>query len=151
MMLANVNDIFWPALATTLIYFEYLCFTINCGRARGKYGVKAPAVSGHLGWENLYRIQMNTLESMSVVVPMMWLAAHLHNYRYAGYAGLLYAFGRVLFALGYPNKRAFGFVLGLLAQLSLFYMVGCELFHMATDAANTPAAAAAAAAAAADL
>ena len=35
------------AVVTVLALLEYVVFAMLVGRARGKYGVKAPAVTGH--------------------------------------------------------------------------------------------------------
>ena len=59
------------ALAALL---EYLVFGLLVGRARGLYGVKAPAVTGHPVFERYYRVQMNTLELLVVFLPVLWLA-----------------------------------------------------------------------------
>ena len=48
-------------LIAMLVVVQYLFFGVQVGRARGRYGVKAPAVSGHEGFERIYRVQMNTL------------------------------------------------------------------------------------------
>jgi len=49
--------------------------TFNVGRARVKYQVKAPAVSGHELFERAYRIQLNTIENVLMFLPALWLYA----------------------------------------------------------------------------
>ena len=43
--------------------------------ARGKFGVKLPAISGHPDFERVFRAQMNTLEWMPIFLPSLWLFA----------------------------------------------------------------------------
>jgi glutathione S-transferase len=47
------------------------------GRAREKYGIKAPSVTGHENFERAYRVQMNTVEQMVFFLPALWLCAVL--------------------------------------------------------------------------
>ena len=44
-------------------------------RARGKFGVKVPAISGNADFERVFRVQMNTLEWMPIFLPSLWLFA----------------------------------------------------------------------------
>lgn len=93
------------------------------GRARGLYGVKAPATSGHPQFERAFRVQMNTLEATLMFLPALWLAASYGAPLWAGIAGLVWVLGRAWYAVGYlrdPAKREGGFVvsaIGLLATL----------------------------------
>ena len=47
-------------IVTALVVLQYLYFIVLVGRARGRYGVKAPAVTGHEGFEHTYHVQKNT-------------------------------------------------------------------------------------------
>jgi len=114
-----------PALAvllTVLLLFGTMCVT---GVARGKYGVKAPATSGHPAFERAYRVQMNTLEGTLMFLPTLWLAARYGFAGWAGVAGLAWVAGRVWYAVGYlrdPARRGGGFLLGMLAWAALLAM-----------------------------
>ena len=55
---------------------EFLYFGFAVGRAREKYGVKAPATTGNEMFERYYRVQMNTLEQLIVFIPGIVLFAH---------------------------------------------------------------------------
>lgn len=63
------------ALVTLLAIAFYFFTCINVSRARTKTGVKVPATSGHPDFECAFRIQMNTLEWMPIVLPALWLFA----------------------------------------------------------------------------
>ena len=63
------------SLITLLICILMLVTGFNVGRARGRYGIKAPAVTGHEMFERAYRIQMNTLENAALLLPALWVSA----------------------------------------------------------------------------
>ena len=46
-----------PALVTLLTVLLLAANVYVVGRARGRYGIKAPAVSGHPAFERAYRVQ----------------------------------------------------------------------------------------------
>ena len=109
----------------TLLVVLLLFFTgLNVARARGRYGIKAPAVTGHEMFERAFRIQMNTLENAVLMLPALWLYAGLIDDRGAGLAGAIWLVGRVGYAIAYQNdpaKRGIGFGLGILAFLGLWF------------------------------
>lgn len=114
------------ALAALL---EYLVFGALVGRARGRYGVKAPAVTGHEVFERHYRVQMNTLELLVVLLPALWLAGFHGSAPWAAGLGALYVIGRAVYAAAYvrdPASRSAGFMLsiGPIAALWLMALVG---------------------------
>ena len=114
-----------PALVTVLTVLLLFATTIVTGRARGKYGIKAPATSGHPLYERAYRVQMNTIESSVLFLPTLWLAATYGFSGWAGIAGLVWVVGRVWYALAYlrdPTSRGPAFATGMLACLALLAM-----------------------------
>lgn len=114
-----------PALATLLTILLLFATTVMAGRARAKYGIKAPAVSGHPVFERAYRVQMNTIENTVLFLPTLWLAAMYGFSGWAGVAGLVWVAGRIWYALAYvndPTKRGPGFAVGMLAFLVLLIM-----------------------------
>ncbi|HEX7340848.1 MAG TPA: MAPEG family protein [Rhodanobacteraceae bacterium] len=114
-----------PALVVLLTVILLFVVTFLTGRARGKYGIKAPAISGHPLFERAYRVQMNTLEQTVMFLPTLWLAAHYGNPSWAGVLGLIWLVGRAWYAIGYlrdPARREGGFVLALLAWTLLLLL-----------------------------
>src|SRR5262249_19702966 len=102
----------YTALVTLLAVIFYFYAGLRVGAARGKYGIKAPAVSGHPDFERAYRIQMNTLEWMPIFLPALWLSAAYVSDIGAAAVGLVWIIGRVLYMTGYTeaaNKRGRGF------------------------------------------
>jgi len=110
------------SVVTMLAVIEYLIFTMLTGRARVKYGVQAPATTGHEIFERYYRVQQNTVEQLLIFLPSLWLFGLYINAVWGAAIGLLFVVGRVLYIRGYiadPSKRGPGFALGLLASLIL--------------------------------
>ncbi len=105
-----------------LALLQYLVFAMAVGRARGKYGVGAPAVSGHPDFERYLRVQQNTLECLIIVVPSMWLFARYLSEPWAAGLGAVYLIGRVMYFVGYTKaaaKRAPGYGVTALAMMAL--------------------------------
>ncbi|MBN8713709.1 MAG: MAPEG family protein [Xanthomonadales bacterium] len=114
-----------PALATLLTVLLLFLTAAVTGRARGKYGIKAPATSGHPAFERAYRVQMNTIEASVMFLPALWLAASYGFGGWAGIAGLVWIAGRTWYAVAYwgdAAKRGPGFAVGMLAFLVLLVM-----------------------------
>jgi glutathione S-transferase len=114
-------------LVAILAVLQYLFFGKLTGEARGKYGVKAPAMTGHDGFERMYRVQMNTLETLVAFLPALFLAAIYWPSLLVAGLGAVYLVGRFVYWRAYvadPSKRLVGFLLSmgptiLLAVLAL--------------------------------
>lgn len=124
-----------PALVTLLTVLLLFGTMWVVGHARGKYGIKAPATSGHPAFERAYRVQMNTLEQTVMFLPTLWLAANYGFGGWAGIAGLVWLVGRAWYALAYlkdPAKRGPGFALGMLGWIALLVMAGIGVVRAMT-------------------
>ena len=112
----------WVALVIVLALIEYVVFLIMVGRARDRYGVVAPATTGHEIFERCFRVQQNTMEQLLLFLPSIWLFATFISPYWAAGIGAIFLIGRVLFAAGYvrdPKKRGFGFALSMLPNVAL--------------------------------
>jgi uncharacterized membrane protein YecN with MAPEG domain len=119
-------------IVTVLALLQYLFFSIQVGQARQKYGVKAPAVTGHELFERAYRVQMNTLEVLVLFLPALWLAAQHWSPTLVAALGAVYLVGRGLYARSYvqdPASRGLGFVLSIGPAVTLLVagLVGAVL------------------------
>lgn len=119
----------WIELVSLLALLQYLAFGGMVGKARIKYGVKAPATTGNEVFERFYRVQMNTLELLVVFLPSLWFAAKYWSPSAVAAVGAIYLIGRVLYAKAYieaPTSRGLGHMLSLLpvAGLLLASFVG---------------------------
>ena len=105
-----------------LALLQFIYFSVQVGRARGRYDVAAPATTGNEEFERYFRVQQNTLEQLVVFLPALVAAATFGNEFLAAPIGLVYLIGRALYARAYvrdPGSRTIGFLLGLLANVAL--------------------------------
>ena len=108
----------YTALVTLLAVLTYFVTSIQVSRARIKYGVKLPAISGNADFERVFRVQMNTLEWMPIFLPSLWLFAIYVSDWIAALVGVVWIIGRVLYMTGYTEsvpKRGPGFAIQSLA------------------------------------
>lgn len=122
----------WTALVTLAAVALYFVMLIRVSQARARTGIKAPATSGHPDFERAYRIQTNTLESMPLFLPTLWLAAVYVDDRFAAALGLVWIVGRFLYMRAYTidaAKRGPGFVVQSLATGILFLAALVEVLH----------------------
>src|SRR5450830_2161206 len=99
-----------------------LAIGVKVGRARGRYDIKAPAVTGNEMFERAYRVQMNTLENAVLLLPALWLYAGFIGDRGAAVIGAVWLVARIWYALAYqsdPSKRGPAFGLAMLAFVGL--------------------------------
>lgn len=98
-------------LVTGLALLEYLIFGVLVGRARGRYGVSAPAVTGDPVFERYHRVHQNMLEGLVVFLPSLWLFATYVNAPLAALLGAVFIAGRAIYARLYildPPRRSLG-------------------------------------------
>ena len=118
-------------IVTLLALLEYSILGMMVGRARAKYGVEAPATTGNPDFERYFRVHENTLESLIVFIPALWIFSLTVNYHFGVALGLLFVIARIIYASGYlnaPAKRAPGaiatFVINAILVLgSLIWLV----------------------------
>ena len=95
------------AIVTLLALLVYFYMGLRVGQGRGKYGVEAPAVTGHPDFERDYRIQMNTLEWLPLFLVSLWLfAIAWGSDLVAAGIGLVWITGRILYLTGYSKAAA---------------------------------------------
>ena len=105
-----------------LAIVQFIIFSMLVGAARGKYGIKAPAMTGNEHFERAVRVQMNTLEQLVCFLPALLIAASYWPQTYVAGAGLVYLVGRTLYRQAYvadPAKRGLGFALTVLPTMVL--------------------------------
>lgn len=114
-----------PAVATLLTMLLFGATIGMVGRARTRYGIRAPATTGNPDFERAFRAQMNTLESIVLMLPCLWLAAQYFNPTWAGVVGVVWVLARIWYAIGYARSAAgrhWGYVFGAFANLVLLAM-----------------------------
>ena len=101
-------------LVASLAVLQFFYFGIMVGRARARYGVKAPATSGNEHFERAFRVQMNTLEQLAGFLPAMYIASQFWQPPYVAAIGIVYLAGRFMYRRAYvadPKSRNPGFIL----------------------------------------
>lgn len=112
----------WIQLVTLLALVQLFVFGGLVGRARGLYGIAAPATSGNEMFERYQRVHMNTLETLMIFLPALWLAAQYASPLWMAALGAIYLLGRILYLIGYvadPKKRSLGYALSMTPTLVL--------------------------------
>ena len=111
-------------IVTALALLQFIVFGFKVGRARGRYGIKAPAVAGNETFERYFRVQQNTLEQLIVFLPALYVFSHYFSPLVAAALGVVYLIGREIYAFTYvkdPKKREIGFVLTVLPLAILIF------------------------------
>jgi uncharacterized membrane protein YecN with MAPEG domain len=102
-----------------LALIEYMYFGYAVGSARGRTGIKAPAVSGDEVFERYFRVHQNTLEQMVVFVPAIYATTMFVGELYAVAGGVAFMIGRAVYFRAYtkdPEKRGPGALITMLAN-----------------------------------
>ena len=105
------------AVVIVLALLEFVVFGMLVGRARGRYGVNAPAVSGHEVFDRYFRVHYNTMEMLVTFVPSIWLFGLYVSPKWGAALGVVYLVGRIVYLRSYvanPRKREIGFGLSAL-------------------------------------
>lgn len=114
-------------IVAVLAVIQFMFFGALVGRARDRYGVKAPAVSGHEMFDRAFRVQMNTLEQLVCFLPALLIAGRYWAPWVVAAIGFVYLVGRLIYWRAYtrePRSRAIGFVLTIAPTAGLLAMAG---------------------------
>jgi glutathione S-transferase len=109
-------------IVTALALLQFLMFGYKVGGARGRYGIKAPAITGNEIFERYFRVQQNTLELLVVFIPSLYLFSRYFNPLIAAALGVIYLVGRQIYAAAYvkdPAARSAGFGMSFLPTAAL--------------------------------
>ena len=113
----------YTAIVTLLAIAFYFFLGTRVAAARGKFGVKHPAMTGNLDFERVVRVHLNTLEWLPVFLVPLWLfAAYLHDIAAAA-LGLVWIVGRAWYYVGYSKsveQRVPGFAVQAIVCVVLF-------------------------------
>ena len=110
------------SLITALTLLVYLILTINVVRARTKYKVPAPQMTGNLDFERVLRVQQNTLEQLILFLPGLWLFSFYISPLWGAGIGAVWLVGRIAYAWGYyqaAKKRIIGFGISFISSVVL--------------------------------
>ena len=114
-----------------LALLEYMVMGALVGRARVKYGIAAPALTGHPDFERTNRVHVNTLENLIIFIPSVWIFAAYVSTLWAAVLGFAFVVCRAIYAVGYlksAESRSIGAGFTGLVEVVL---VGGSLFGLA--------------------
>jgi hypothetical protein len=109
-------------IVTALALLQFVWFGMKVGQARGRFGVKAPAIVGNDAFERHFRVQQNTLEVLVILLPGLYLFSRFFSPLLAAVLGAIYLVGREVYARAYvkdPAKRSAGFGMSILPVMVL--------------------------------
>ncbi len=81
------------------VAFTFLA-SARVGALRGARKIEAPATVGDPDFERAFRVHMNTIESLVLFLPLLWLGALAFDGMVALYIGLVWLVGRVIYKAG---------------------------------------------------
>ena len=119
-----MHDFRLPALVTLGVVVLMFMLAANVGRARGKYGIAAPATTGNPDFERVYRVQMNTVENAMMFLPSFWIFAAFVSEIWATAIGVVWLASRVWYSIAYAQAATrrggpFGLSAAAIAILTL--------------------------------
>ena len=119
----------WVDLVTLLAALQFFWFAYLVGKARVRFHIAAPATTGHVEFDRYFRVQQNTLETLIMFLPALWIAGHYWSAAWMALIGVVYLVGRVVYLIGYvrnPHSRSWGYGLSIapVGVLILFGLVG---------------------------
>jgi len=108
-------ELVYAVIALALL--QFMVFGGLVGRARVKYEITAPAVTGDPVYERYHRVHYNTMEQLVIFIPGMLLFGEYVNAWGATGLGLIFILGRIVYFRAYivdPAKRGPGFGLTMM-------------------------------------
>ncbi len=120
------------AIVTGLALLQAFMFAYQVGQARVKCDCPAPATSGPPEFERAFRVHMNTIEQLVLMIPSLWIFANYVRPDVAAGLGLVWIIARQIYRgayIGDPSKRSMGFGLGALVLMVLLIggMIGAAM------------------------
>lgn len=109
-------------LVIVLALAQFLFFLFAVGRARKTYKVAAPATTGNEIFERYFRVQMNTLELLVILIPSLLLFGQYFGAYLGAGLGVVYLVGRMVYFTSYvkdPKGRSLGYGLSSLPVMIL--------------------------------
>ena len=112
----------YVTIIAMLALVQFLYFGVAVGRARGRHGVAAPAVTGDETFERFHRAHQNTLEQLIVFLPALFACAFFANDMLAVACGVGFLVGRTWYFRSYvadPDSRGKGMILTMASSIIL--------------------------------
>jgi uncharacterized MAPEG superfamily protein len=116
------HTLLFPSLITCLALLVYAWNFVMAGQARNKYNIKAPAVSGNVDFERVFRVQQNMVEQLILFLPALWIFSATLSPLWGAVLGAVWVVARVIYSVNYyvdAEKRGPGFIVSSLATVIL--------------------------------
>jgi glutathione S-transferase len=122
----------YVAMVTGLILLQLFWFSLQVAKVREAHECPAPAMTGPPEFERAYRVHMNTIEQLVILIPSMWMFAYFVRPDVAAGLGIVFLVGRLLYRNSYladPSSRTIGFMVGFLAMMIMLVgsMIGAGM------------------------
>ena len=132
MELPYLTGMAYVTIIAMLAIVQYSYFSFKVGQARGKFGVEAPATSGHETFDRVFRVHQNTLEQLISFIPGIYAFAFFVSPLWAAGIGVAFLIGRSIYARAYvadPASRSVGVLITFISAqvLVLGAIVGALL------------------------
>ena len=137
----------FPILVTLIALITYQTLSTLVSVARGKYKVVAPATTGNVNFERVYRAHLNYLENLVIFLPLVWISGSNLGYFTAeswmtvitnpGYyifystymvSSIVWLISKALFSMAYINDWEFkiklGFNIGATISTLILFILG---------------------------
>ncbi|XP_068961509.1 microsomal glutathione S-transferase 2 [Petaurus breviceps papuanus] len=117
------------AAVSVLSVCQQIVFVWQVGKARKKYKISPPAVTGSPAFERVFRAQQNCVEFYPIFLVTFWMAGWFFSQVLAALFGLAYLYARHQYFFGYSESvhgRLLGFrmSMGVLSLLVIQATVG---------------------------
>lgn len=110
------------AIVTGLALLQVFWFSFQVGKARVAHNCPAPSMSGPAEFERAYRVHMNSVEQLVILIPAMWMFARYVRPDVAAGLGIVFIIGRQIYRSSYvaePTSRSTGFAIGAISMMVL--------------------------------
>jgi glutathione S-transferase len=130
------NEFYTAAFITILVTLLTQAAQVSVSRARRKFGVPLPNVTGHVEFERFHRAHANQIEQNVVFLPILWLSSVVLNWVFILLLGLAWLALRVLYIRGYVTNNVqlrrfggYGYAVPMMILLALtFLSIGISFF-----------------------
>ncbi len=112
----------WVSAVVLVAILQFVVLGMLVGMARGRFGIHAPATTGHPTFERLFRAHANSLEMLIAFVPGVWLYGWWVSQTWATALGILFIVARILYTIQYvrdPKTREIGAGLSFIVVMVL--------------------------------
>ncbi len=120
----------WTGLVTLLTLLVIVILSFQVIRARVKYAIPSPQMTGSDEFMRTLRAHANSVEVVVVFLPLLWMTALATRDEIAAVIGVFWPISRILYASGYykeAKKRFPGFIMGSVVIAVLFVISSIQI------------------------